>query len=284
MEDPTDDILERLESAIQAWTDEVDEAQQRIGARLAQTRGHIATTSETGTAELESVLREQFLGLQRVIEDCTGALRDALVRMDALDRDVAELKQEIAQVRAPDTAVREPDQQAYSDAPPPPTGERKRKVPIRPFDENGAPRRMGEILVDAGLISSAQLESALEVQRHAPQRKLGSILVEQGFTSEEVVPQVLARQLRVPYLRLKEKACDPEAAALISGRLAAKHACIPVRAAGGSIALAMANPLDLIAIEDIEHATGHQVRPLIARESEIMDAIARHYGPDATAE
>ncbi|HEO71528.1 MAG TPA: type II secretion system protein GspE, partial [Candidatus Hydrogenedentes bacterium] len=84
--------------------------------------------------------------------------------------------------------------------------------------------------------------------------------------------------------RLNDVACDPEAVALISGRLAARHACIPVRAGSGSIALAMANPLDLIAIEDIEHATGQQVRPLIARESEIMDAITRHYGADAPAE
>ncbi|MFO7975955.1 MAG: hypothetical protein R6V12_15125, partial [Candidatus Hydrogenedentota bacterium] len=162
--------------------------------------------------------------------------------------------------------------------------ERTRRVTIQPFDEHGAPRRMGDILVSAGLISQEQLEAALDLQRANPQRKLGAILVEEGFTGEEVIPQVLARQLRLPYLRLKDESFDPDAIALVSGRIAARHACIPVRATSDTIALAMANPLDLIAIEDVEHAANRRVQPLIARESEIIEAIARWYGMEVGEE
>jgi len=166
----------------------------------------------------------------------------------------------------------------------PPPQERTRRVRIQPFDEHGAPRHMGEILVGAGLISEEQLETALALQHENPQRKLGTILVEEGFTGEEVIPQVLARQLRLPYLRLKEEVFDPAAVRLVSGRLAARHACIPVRATADTLALAMSNPLDLIAIEDVERAANKRVQPLIARESEIMDAIAHWYGTESAEE
>jgi type IV pilus assembly protein PilB len=161
------------------------------------------------------------------------------------------------------------------------TWRRTRKVTIQPFDETGAPRRMGQILVDAGLITSEQLETALALQEESPQRKLGSILVEQGYTGEDVIPQVLARQLRLRYIHLREGAFDPRAVALISGRLAAQHACIPVRATKDTLALAMANPLDIIAIEAVEQASGRRVQPIITRESEIAAAIAQWYGPEA---
>ena len=94
-------------------------------------------------------------------------------------------------------------------------------------------------------------------------------------------PQVLARQLRLRYIHLREGAFDPRAVALISGRLAAQHACIPVRATKDTLALAMANPLDIIAIEAVEQASGRRVQPIITRESEIAAAIAQWYGPEA---
>jgi hypothetical protein len=279
MEQQTDDILERLETAVQSWTSEVDEAQRRFGEQLAETRGRIETNAEAALEALQTVMKEQFQELQRRFEDSTDAVRDALSRVDTLEAEVARLKKEIATERetAPAQPIAVQEEDAEEAAAPAAPEERTRKVTIQPFDENGAPRRMGEILVDAGLITREQLDQALEIQYQAPQRKLGSILVEEGFTGEEVIPQVLARQLRIPYLRLKEGAFDPIAVALITGRLAARHACIPLRATDDTLALAMANPLDLIAIEDVERAAGKRVQPLIARESEIMAAIHERY-------
>jgi len=283
MEEQTRDILERLESLVQSWTSEVDAAQRRLGEQLTETRHRIQVTAEGGTESLRAALAEQFSGLQRLLEECAGAIRDIVTRVDALENEVASIKGAAPREGEPPQAL-----PAQEESPPGPVAspaeERTRKVKIHPFDEQGAPRRMGEILVDAGLLSHEQLETALEVQRRDPQRKLGSILVERGFTGEEVVPQVLARQLRLPYIRLKDASFDPGAVGLVTGRLAARHACIPLRATTDTIALAMANPLDLIAIEDTQHATGRRVQPLVARESEIMDAITRWYGPDAGGE
>lgn len=327
MSEHTDDILQRLESIVTSWSSEVNAAQQRLGEQLAETRDRLRSTTDTTSEALPAGAVERLGVMQRMLEDCTDAVRDVLTRMDALENDVALLKSQTGSLEtpsetapiheeippepveapveefpieeppveeapveefpieeAPADAIPEdepleeeiPAEESPAEEPAPPEG--TRRVAIQPFDEHGAPRRMGDILVGAGLITQEQLETALEVQREHPQRKLGAILVAEGFTTEEVVPQVLARQLRLPYLRLKDETFDPEAVALVSGRLAARHACIPVRATGETIILAMANPLDLIAIEDVELAAGRRVQPLIARESEIMDAIARWYG------
>ncbi len=282
MEEQSQDILQRLETAVHSWTAQVDDAQRRLAERLAGTRGRLTASASAETEQVQAALEENFASLRSLVAECTDAVREALVRLDFLEREVAQLKSEVAAPREPEAAPAAPSlAEAPAESPGPPSEEQTRKVTIQPFDENGAPRKMGEILVDAGLLSREQLETALEMQRQAPQRKLGSILVEEGFTGEDVIPQVLARQLRIPYLRLREGAFDPRAVALISGRLAARHACIPLRATSDTVALAMANPLDLIAIEDIERATGRHVQPLIARESEIMTAIEQRYDSDA---
>lgn len=278
-------------------------AQQRLGEQLAETRDRLRGTSDTTSEALPAGAVERLGVMQRMLEDCTDAVRDVLTRMDALENDVALLKGQAGSVQAPSETAPihkeippEPVEAPVEEFPPeeeppeeespveevpeeePAPREGTRRVAIQPFDEHGAPRRMGDILVDAGLITQEQLETALDLQREHPERKLGAILVEEGFTTEEVVPQVLARQLRLPYFRLKDELFDPDAVALVSGWLAERHACIPVRATGDTIALAMANPLDLVAIQDVELAAGRRVQPLIARESEIRDAIVRWYG------
>ena len=258
----------------------MDDAQRRLAERLAGTRGRLTASASGETEQVQAALEENFASLRSLVAECTDAVREALVRLDSLEREVAQLKSELAKLREPEAAPAAPSCRgpAKSRAP---AEKQTRKVTIQPFDENGAPRKMGEILFDAGLLAREQLETALEMQRPAPQRNLCLILVEEGFTGEDVIPQVLARQLRIPYLRRREGAFDPRAVALISGRLAARHACIPLRATSDTVALAMANPLDLIAIEDIERATGRHVQPLIARESEIMAAIEQRYDSEA---
>ncbi|MEA3365775.1 MAG: hypothetical protein U9Q79_09070 [Candidatus Hydrogenedentes bacterium] len=321
MSEQTDDILQRLESIVQSWSSEVDAAQRRLGEQLAETRDRLRSSGNAESEVLPAGVVEQLAGMQRMLEDCIEAVREVLTRVDTLEDEVAELKAEsrgqeasLEEAPVPEESPSEPAEaieapvaesveqeplaeeapveqpsveEAGAEEPPaeePPPQEPTRRVKIQPFDEHGAPRHMGEILVSAGLISQEQLETALALQQENPQRKLGTILVEEGFTGEEVIPQVLARQLRLPYLRLKEEVFDPAAVRLVSGRLAARHACIPVRATADTLALAMANPLDLIAIEDVERAASKRVQPLIARESEIMDAIARWYGTESAEE
>jgi len=140
---------------------------------------------------------------------------------------------------------------------------------------------MGEMLLEAGVLSQAQLERALVMQQEQPQRRLGAILVELGYAEEDAVAQVLACQARVPFVRLERESLDPSAVRLVSERLATHHHCIPIRVDNDRIVLAMANPMDLIAIEDVELATGRGVDAVAASGPSIDHALRLHYGSEA---
>ncbi len=139
----------------------------------------------------------------------------------------------------------------------------------------GRKRRMGEILVDADVLDAPQLEQALRQQREDPQRRLGDLVVSMGLTSEEVVARVIASQLGLPFVALKDSDIDPSAPRLISTHLANLHTCVPLRREGDTLVLAMANPLDLIAIEDIELAARCRVSPVVATPAAIDFTIQR---------
>lgn len=150
------------------------------------------------------------------------------------------------------------------------------------FDKAGRRRRMGDMLIEAGVISQEQVDRALRIQQEQPQRRLGAILIELGYTESDVIAQVLASQARVPFVRLEKDEPDPAAVRLVSERLAAHHVCIPLRLEEDDrLVLAMANPMDLIAIQDIEHATSRSVDPVAASADSIAQAIKAYYGVEA---
>lgn len=142
---------------------------------------------------------------------------------------------------------------------------------------HGPKRVIGQILLDAGVISEAQLDMALEVQKSNPQQHLGAILGEMGFASEEAIAQARASQCGVEYIRIAEDTIDPEAAALINQRLAAQHNCIPVSATPNSMVLAVTNPMDLLAIEDVERFTNRKVDIVVGTVPDVAQAITRFY-------
>lgn len=141
----------------------------------------------------------------------------------------------------------------------------------------GGRRRIGDILVSAGMITQMQLDDALEAQRRDPQRRLGSILVELGFTGEDIVAQVLASQTALPYVHLEHEPVDLLSTRLISRQLATRHMVIPIRCTPSVLTLAMANPLDLVAIDDVERAANRRVDPVVATRTAISEAIVRYY-------
>lgn len=143
--------------------------------------------------------------------------------------------------------------------------------------KNPHKRSIGEILVDAGILGMDQLEQALEEQRGNPNRHLGGILIEMGLTSEDAVAQALACQCGAEFIRLDEAAIEADAPAAISERLANQHACIPIRVSQDTVVLAMANPMDLVAIEDVERAANKRVEVVVATAAEVRAAIAKHY-------
>ncbi|MDQ1256626.1 MAG: type pilus assembly protein PilB [Candidatus Hydrogenedentes bacterium] len=150
-------------------------------------------------------------------------------------------------------------------------------VPFTAFDSGGHKRRMGEILVDAHVITRDQLNQALAEQKKNPQRRLGLIFVEMGFTGEDIVSQVLASQLQLEFVHLAKEMIDITAVRLISSQMATLHMLIPLRVAPGKLTVAMANPLDLIALDDVELATSRRVEPVVATAADISAAIVRFY-------
>jgi hypothetical protein len=139
-------------------------------------------------------------------------------------------------------------------------------------------RRMGEMLVGMGVITHDQLTAVLHEQTAKPQRRIGGILVERGYASEEVVAQVLARQMSLPFVRLVPEVVDAAAPRLINGQVAKRRQCIPITANADIVVLAMANPQDLIALDDVKFSSGRSVAPVVATGSDIAAAIGRYYG------
>lgn len=243
--------------------------------------------------ELEGLLsaeRERTDQVARELSEVSEAAPSASVPQDLSD-DVDALRQELTQFRSqrmdsgyappPVTPPPLPDEEEEEEAAPNWAPEARRnpavELNLTGFDQNGRRLRMGDILVEAGVLTESQLQDALRMQEEDPQRRLGSILVELGLTESDVVAQVLACQLQLPYIRLEEDGPEEDAIRLVNGRLASHHRCIPVRVEVDTLVLAMANPLDLIAIEDVELATGMRVNPVVAAERDIAKAIDWFY-------
>lgn len=141
----------------------------------------------------------------------------------------------------------------------------------------GRKKTLGEILVSAGILDRATLDSTLEIQRNSPNTHLGSLLIEQGLADETIVAQGLASQCDVEFVHFDDNAVNAEATALITRRLALQHTCIPMSSDENNLTLAMANPLDLVAIEDVERAASREVRPVVSTAAEIRSAIEKYY-------
>jgi len=146
--------------------------------------------------------------------------------------------------------------------------------------------KIGELLVQAGVIDEAQLKSALGEQRQWG-RPLGATLVRMGMIEEDALINVLAHQLKLPVVKLSGKRVTPEVLARIPVDLAEKHRCVPllVNDEGGQqvLYLGMENPVDLEALDEISFRLGEKVKPVLVAPSELDDALQRHYHSDAVA-
>jgi len=138
-------------------------------------------------------------------------------------------------------------------------------------------KKLGQILIDSGKISPDQLELALKEQKQTGE-KLGQILQRLGISSEKEIARVLASQAGVGYVSLSEEWIAREALDLIPSEQAEKYRVLPIALRGNTLTMAMANPLDLDAIDQIGRLTGHYVEVVHATESDIQDALVRYYG------
>jgi type IV pilus assembly protein PilB len=138
-------------------------------------------------------------------------------------------------------------------------------------------KRLGELLLENNLITQQQLETALDIQKKNGTR-LGKVLSDLKFISENAMIEVLEFQLGVPHIDLSAVSIKPSVAALIPVTLAERHQVIPIKFAGNKITLAMADPTNFYAIDDIRMTSSFDVEPVIATEKDILQAIRKCYG------
>jgi hypothetical protein len=137
-------------------------------------------------------------------------------------------------------------------------------------------KKIGELLIEAGLIDDFQLQSALAQQRNWG-GKLGAILVEMEFVREEDVAQAIAKRFRTPWANLFEPEIPEAVLKAIKEDLVRKYNVVPVRKEAGGLVVAMSNPLDIEVIDALRFATGFNIKPALALESEVRDAIRKYY-------
>lgn len=138
-------------------------------------------------------------------------------------------------------------------------------------------KRLGDLLVENDIISQQQLEEALEEQRKS-KRKLGDLLISQGYITEQQLIEVLEFQLGIPHVSLFKYQIDPAITQIIPESMAKRYQVLPFQKEGGKLMVAMADPLDYFAIEDLRMSTGFRIEPAISTRDELQRAIARHYG------
>ncbi len=137
--------------------------------------------------------------------------------------------------------------------------------------------RLGEILIKESLITQDQLEKALEFQR-SNGGKLGSCLTKMGFITDDDITGVLSRQYGVPSINLKYYEIDPNVIKLIPQDTALRYQVIPLSRVGSVLTIAMTDPTNVFAMDDIKFMTGFNVEPVVASESAIAESITRFYG------
>ena len=143
--------------------------------------------------------------------------------------------------------------------------------------------RLGDILVAGGIITAAQLTEALNSQRTKGGR-LGSCLIKLGHISEDVLHSVLTRQFGVSVVDLGACEIEPDVVKLLSREFVVRYQVVPVRRNGSVLFVAMGDPNDVLVMDDLRFRTGCRIEPLLARESQIREAIDKYYGSSKEVE
>ena len=142
-----------------------------------------------------------------------------------------------------------------------------------------ASKKMGPLLLQAGLLTEKELVQTQELARRR-RVSLLDVLLEEKRVSEENLADTLAQWLKLPRVRLASVTIEPEALKVVNQEMARKHVCLPVKVEGKALVLAMANPADFEAIQEFEFSTGLTIRPVVASRTEILDGIETHYEPE----
>ena len=139
---------------------------------------------------------------------------------------------------------------------------------------------IGQMLIDEGILSPDQLQRALAKQKESGDF-ICTAIIKLGFSTPEKIFSLLARQLDLPYVKLTDIEIDPAVIQKVPANFASRYKIIPVEFMDDTLIIAMADPLDVSALDDIKLLLGSEVREVLSSEAEIQDAIRKYYGVGA---
>ena len=143
--------------------------------------------------------------------------------------------------------------------------------------------RLGDLLISAGLITNEQLDRALNVQK-TTHKRLGAVLIDEGIITEEELIETMQLQLGIDYIDPTKVNIPVELASVLPKSIAKRHSVVPVKLVRDELIIAMADPLNYVAIEDVRAATRKRVTPRIASATAVDRAIATLYGNEGAAQ
>ena len=137
-------------------------------------------------------------------------------------------------------------------------------------------KKLGELLIESGLIDERTLSKALDIQK-IENKKLGQILIDMGVADEQMIATTLASQLNIPLMKLDEISVPKETISLVPAEMAENYLLIPVSRTDRGLTVAMANPLEFYAVDDLRFITQMPIHVAVASESDVLEAIERYY-------
>jgi type IV pilus assembly protein PilB len=137
--------------------------------------------------------------------------------------------------------------------------------------------RIGELLLKEKRITAVQLQEALTYQKQNG-GKLGANLVKMGFVKDEEITALLSKQYGVPSIALSQFEIDPAVIKLVPAETARKYQIVPLSRAGATLTIAMTDPTNVFAMDDVKFMTGYNVEPVVASETAVLDSIDKYYG------
>ena len=143
-------------------------------------------------------------------------------------------------------------------------------------------KQLGEVLLEEGLVTYEQLEEASSEQTRTG-KGLGRVLIDLGFVVEQDLVSALAKQIGLPFIDLSEYPVDPAAASLISDGLAKRYSALPIGYEDSKLVVAMSDPANVFALDDIRTITGLDIKPVVSTRSDITNAIQRFHRLEESA-
>ncbi len=145
------------------------------------------------------------------------------------------------------------------------------------------PKQLGRILIEQGLITEEQLTAALEVHHKTP-KSLGRVLIDMGLIKESDLVRALAEQVGLEFVDLSETRIDPASAALLPETLARRYRALPIGERDGKLLVAMSDPANVYALDDIRAITNRDLQPVVATASDVEQAISKFSQLDGQVE